>query len=47
MGNIHILHFQNNDMNGLRNVVARLSQIKIQREGSQLDDMLKGSGITK
>ena len=38
---------QNNDMNGLRNVVARLSQIKIQREGSQLDDMLKGSGITK
>lgn len=38
---------QNNDMNGLRNVVARLSQIKIQREGSQLDDVLKGSGITK
>ena len=38
---------QNNDMSGLRNVVARLSQIKIQREGSQLDDMLKGSGITK
>ncbi len=38
---------QKNDINGLRSVVARLSQIKIQREGSQLDDMLKGSGITK
>lgn len=38
---------QKNNMNDLRNVVARLSQIRIQREGSQLDDMLKGSGITK
>ena len=38
---------QNNDINELRNIVARLSQIMIRRKGSELEDMLKKSGITK
>lgn len=38
---------QENDINGLKEVVSRLAQIMIRREGSDIDKMLKGSGITK
>ena len=38
---------QNNDINELRNIVSRLSQIMIRRKGSELDAMLNKSGITK
>lgn len=43
-GNIAI---QNNNIGELRNIVARLSQIMIRRKGSELDNMLNKSGITK
>ena len=38
---------RNNDIDGLKNTIARLAQIRIQREGSEIENMLKGSGITK
>lgn len=38
---------QNDDKNGLISVISRLQQIMIHKEGSQLDNMLKNSGITK
>lgn len=38
---------QKNDITGLRNVISRLLQIRIPQEGSKLDEMLKGSGLTK
>ena len=43
-GNIAI---QNNNIGELRNIVSRLSQIMIRRKGSELDNMLNKSGITK
>lgn len=38
---------QNNDLNGLKNTIARLAQIRIVHKGSDIENMLKGSGITK
>lgn len=38
---------ENNNISELRNIVARMSQIMIRRKGSELDDMLNKSGITK
>lgn len=38
---------QNKDIYGLKSVISRLVQIMVRNEGSQLDDMLKSSGITK
>lgn len=38
---------ENNDINGLKDVIQRLLQIMIRKEGSKIDEMLKGSGITK
>ena len=38
---------QNNDINGLKGVISRLLEIMIRKEGSKIDEMLKGSGITK
>ena len=38
---------QNNDLNGLKNTIARLAQIRIVHKGSDIEDMLKRSGITK
>lgn len=38
---------QSNNLSELRNIVARLSQIMIRRKGSELDNMLNKSGITK
>lgn len=43
-GNVAI---QNNNIGELRNIVSRLSQIMIRRKGSELDNMLNKSGITK
>ena len=43
-GNVAI---QNNNIGELRNIVSRLSQIMIRRKGSELDNMLHKSGITK
>ena len=40
-------YVRNNDIDGLKNTIARLAQIRIQREGSEIENMLKGSGITK
>ena len=36
-----------NDIGELRNIVSRLSQIMIRRKGSEIDNMLNRSGITK
>ncbi|MDR3293908.1 MAG: hypothetical protein LBT20_07400, partial [Clostridiales bacterium] len=38
---------QNGDLKGLKSVVSRLVGIMIRKEGSPLDEMLNGSGITK
>ncbi len=38
---------QKNDIGELRNIVSRLSQIMIRRKGSEIDNMLNRSGITK
>ena len=38
---------QKNDISGLKGVISRLLQIRIPQEGSKLDEMLKGSGLTK
>ncbi len=38
---------QKNDISGLKGVIFRLLQIRIPQEGSKLDEMLKGSGLTK
>ena len=38
---------QENDIGGLKTVISRLVQIMVRQEGSQLDEMLKGSGLTK
>ena len=38
---------ENNDIAELRNIVARLTKIMIRRKGSELDDMLNKSGLTK
>ena len=38
---------QNNDINGLKEIIGRLIKIMVQKEGSKIDEMLKGSGLTK
>lgn len=38
---------QNKDINGLKSVLQRMIQIRIPQEGSDVDTMLKGSGLTK
>jgi molecular chaperone DnaK len=40
-------YIQSNNINGLKNVVGRLLQIRIPNEDSEIDKMIKGSGITK
>lgn len=38
---------QSKDINGLKSVLQRMIQIRIPQEGSDVDTMLKGSGLTK
>ena len=38
---------QNGDINGLKSVLQRMIQIRIPQEGSDVDRMIKGSGLTK
>lgn len=38
---------RNNDISGLKNTIAQLAQIRIVRKDSKIENMLKGSGITK
>lgn len=40
-------YVQNGDINGLKSVLQRLIQIRIPQEGSDVDRMIKGSGLTK
>ncbi len=38
---------QKNDISELKNIVSRLAQIMVRREGSAIDKMLRSTGITK
>lgn len=40
-------YIQNKDINGLKSVLQRMIQIRIPQDGSDVDTMLKGSGLTK
>lgn len=38
---------QNKDIDGLKSILQRMIQIRVPQEGSDVDKMLKGSGLTK